>query len=89
MLRKAKGKDEAVIYDFITLPRPVEDTYEMTEEELSYDRSLVKNELARMEEFKRLAKNPYDSDFLIEELREAYNLYEAEMFAKFQDSNEL
>lgn len=89
VLRKAKGKDEAVIYDFITLPRPVEDTYEMTEEELSYDRSLVKNELARMEEFKRLAKNPYDSDFLIEELREAYNLYEAEMFAKFQDSNEL
>ena len=78
VLRRAKGKDEAVIYDFITLPRPVEDVYEMSEEDVSYDRSLVKNELARMEEFKRLAKNPYDTDFLIENLREAYNLYDVE-----------
>lgn len=78
VLRKAKGKEEAVIYDFITLPRPIEDTYDMSEEELNYDRSLVRNELTRMEEFKRLAKNPYDTDFFIEDLREAYNLYEVE-----------
>lgn len=78
VLRKAEGKEEAIIYDFITLPRPVEDVYELSEEEISYDRSLVRNELIRMEEFKKLAKNPYDTDFLIEDLREAYNLYEVE-----------
>lgn len=74
VLRTFKGKDYAKIYDFITLPRPLEEINYTTSDELQGDLNLIKNELNRVIEFKRISCNPYDSDKLIEELIEGYNL---------------
>ena len=75
VLRKAKGKQFATIYDFITLPRKIEDIWSLTEDELSGEKTLAKNELNRILEFKRLAMNPKDSDVLAEQIIEAYQLW--------------
>lgn len=74
VLRIAKEKEYAVIYDFITLPRLIAEVKNFTVEEISRDKSLVKNELARMIEFKELSLNPMDSDTLISDLIDAYEL---------------
>lgn len=74
VLRKAEGKSKAVIYDFVTLPRPVEEVYSICVEDLRIDISLVKRELARMKDFARIAENSSVADSLIDELKEAYKL---------------
>ena len=76
VLRKFKGKEYAVIYDFITLPRPLDETINLTEEEIRCEKSMVKNELNRMIEFKRLALNKMKSDKLIDEIKETYQLWD-------------
>ena len=50
VLRKSPetGKEYAEIYDFITLPRPLEDVSSLTAEEAKRDLSLVKKELSRI-----------------------------------------
>lgn len=73
VLRLAEGKDFARIYDFVTLPRRPDAVSSHTEEDIRFDLSLIKSELRRMYEFKRLSKNPYDSDELIWQIRNAYN----------------
>ena len=59
VLRKARGKEYAVIYDFITLPRAVEDVGGMDENESNSDISLVKKELLRLNEFKKCVSPLY------------------------------
>lgn len=76
VLRLAKGKEYARIYDFITLPRELDVAENMNPEERKKDTALVKNEILRMQEFKRLSLNPYDSDDLIIRLIDTYHLYE-------------
>lgn len=76
VLRLYEGKEYAKIYDFITLPRPIEDLNYMLDEELKGDITLVKNELKRIIEFKKISRNPYDSDYIISELIDGYNLYD-------------
>ena len=44
------------------------------------DKSLVINELKRMNEFKRLAINTYDSDKLILKIMESYNIEYSQVF---------
>lgn len=78
VLRKDKGKQFAIIYDFVTLPRKIETIWNLTEDEIKGEKTLAKNELKRVEEFKRLALNPLDSDNVIEEIREAYQLWKDE-----------
>ena len=80
VLRKAPGKDFAEIYDFVTLPRPLEDVYSLTKEAASKDLALVRNELERIKEFGRLAMNSMDSHDLIWNIEEAYHLTEATYF---------
>lgn len=80
VLRLSPGKEYAVIYDFITLPRELEKVPFLSEEEIKYDRSLIKNELNRMEEFQRLAENSYDSLQLNLKIRDVYNLYEEDVY---------
>lgn len=70
------GKEFAEIYDFITLPRPLDETYGLTAEQVKREASLARNEVNRMKEFSRLALNPAESFQLIDEIMEAYNLYE-------------
>ena len=80
VLRKAPGKNFAEIYDFVTLPRPLDDVYSLTKEAASKDLALVRNELERIKEFGRLAMNSMDSHDLIWNIEEAYHLTEAAYF---------
>ena len=80
VLRKAPGKNFAEIYDFVTLPRPLDDVYSLTKEATSKDLALVRNELERIKEFGRLAMNSMDSHDLIWNIEEAYHLTEAAYF---------
>ncbi len=74
VLRLFPGKQYAKIYDFITLPRPLDTVKSHTKDEVCFDLALIRNELNRIEEFRRLSLNPYDSSKLINEISEAYDL---------------
>lgn len=78
VLRKYPGKDYAEIYDFITLPRELGEASGLTSEEIRCEKSLVKNELNRVYEFKKIARNSYDSDMLIEDIKQGYHLLETD-----------
>lgn len=79
VLRKYKGKEFSKIYDFITLPRKLEDVIYLSEEDRKLESSLIKNEVARIEEFARIAENSVDSVNLIMKLKDAYKLYDEEV----------
>ena len=72
VLRLSEGKDYAEIYDFIALPRPLNEVPSLTMEQLKRELSLVKNELARAEEFSRISMNMVESDAIIDEIKMAY-----------------
>ena len=74
VLRKADRKPFAEIYDFVTLPRPLDEVSSLTEEQARRDLSLVKRELARIKEFGRLAMNSMDANSLIWDIQEAYHI---------------
>ncbi len=74
VLRKYPGKQYAEIYDFITLPRPINDVYGISEEEKNIDKTLVKKELLRIIDFAKLSINPSDSNELEDEIKRSYNL---------------
>lgn len=74
VLRKAPEKKYAKIYDFITLPRPLDDVKAMTEKEANAERSLVEREISRMADFAQIAENPSESDRLIDEIKDSYNM---------------
>jgi len=74
VLRKSENKPYAKIFDFVTLPRPLDEVSSYVSEETSSDLSLVKKEITRMKEFGLISKNPSDTDILISEIISAYNL---------------
>lgn len=74
VLRKAPNKPFAEIYDFVTLPRPLDTVSGLTTEQANRDKTLVKNELARIKEFGRLAMNSMEANKLIWEIEEVYHL---------------
>ena len=76
VLRKFEGKRYAYIHDFITLPVPLEEADNYSYEEIRSMRSLVSKEVERMKDFARLAENSSVADRLIEELSDAFFLYE-------------
>lgn len=76
VLRLAKDKDFAVIYDFIALPRPLNTVTSITETEMKRDLSLVKNELCRAQEFARLSMNMAEAESTIDDIKEAYCIEE-------------
>ena len=73
VLRRAEGKEYADIFDFITLPRPLDSVAYCDEQELSYDLSLVRKEFIRMMDFAETARNPFEIDDLKESIQKAYN----------------
>ena len=79
VLRKAENKLFAKIYDFVTLPRPLDSVSGLTIEQADRDKTLVKNELARIKEFGRLASNPMVANKLIWNIEEAYHLTDTEL----------
>ena len=72
VLRKSEGKEFAEIYDFVTLPHPLEDVTGFTNDQLKKDISLVRNELFRLKEFGKSAMNPSVANDLIWKLEDAY-----------------
>ena len=81
VLRKSPstGKKYAEIYDFVTLPRPLDEVSGLTEEQMRRDLSLVKNELIRVKEFGRLSMNSMEATKLLWEVCDCYGLpYEFE-----------
>lgn len=71
------GKRFAEIYDFITLPRGIDETYGLTKADVMAEASLARNEVKRLKEFSRLAMNPVESYKLIDEISEAYYINES------------
>lgn len=73
VLRKAENKNFAVIYDFVTIPRPIEAmSYPST---IQAELSLVKREIERMRDFQELSENPSEVTDFIRLLTDKYNLY--------------
>ena len=74
VLRKAKNKKVAEIYDFVTLPRPLDSVSSLTIEQAKRDKALVRNEVERIKEFGRLAKNSMVAYKIIEDIENVYGL---------------
>lgn len=77
VLRIAPNKPFAVIYDFVTLIKPL-DLVDQYDSDYSCGRSLASRELSRIKEFGRIALNSRDSDQLIEEIEYTYDIHEDE-----------
>lgn len=78
------GKEYAEIYDFVTLPRPLDTVSGLTSEQASRDVSLIKNEITRVHEFARLAMNSMESNEVIWGVCDRYNL----PYDFYNDNNE-
>lgn len=73
VLRLANDKPYAVIYDFVTLAKPLDEVNPYC---LDYncERALAKRELARIKEFGNISLNSRDSDELINDIECAYRI---------------
>ncbi len=78
ILRKAPQKSFAELFDFVTLPRPLDEVSALTVEQAKRDHTLVKNEMARIKEFGRLAQNAMDAEDLLYMIKSAYHLEDIE-----------
>jgi superfamily II DNA or RNA helicase len=74
VLRLAPGKKYAEIYDFITLPRPMDEVPSLTEEQLKKELTLVKNELCRGKEFASIAMNMVTAESVLDKIKKAYSI---------------
>ncbi len=74
VLRKAPGKKYAVIYDFVTIPRLLEE--HSAPSSIQAELSLVKREVERMRDFQELSENPSSVTEVIRLLTEKYKLYQ-------------
>lgn len=74
VLRLSDGKRYANIYDFITLPRSLEEAFSLTICEREQVDTLLKNELNRMEEFAEDAENQSQAKNLIDKIKDTYNI---------------
>lgn len=73
VLRLAPQKPYAVIYDFVTLIKPL-DAVDQFESDYLCGRALAKRELSRLKEFGDIALNSRDSHQLISAIEETYEL---------------
>lgn len=74
VLRKFPGKQHAVIFDFITLPIPLDSVDSFDTDVVNSVKSLAKREIIRMKDFAAIAENPFDSDSLIATIQRKYDL---------------
>ena len=72
LLRKSDNKKKAVIYDFITLPRDLDN---IVPRDIEEDKTIIVGEVARMVEFGRLADNPEVTDDLVNQIMTAYDYF--------------
>lgn len=74
VLRKAKGKDFADIYDFITLPRPMGDVRYCSAKEREIDLSLINREIERMNDFADTAINSSEIEKIKQNILNTYSM---------------
>lgn len=74
VLRKAKGKKYAEIYDFITLPRPIENVRYCSDEEKKIDLSLINREIERMNDFADTALNSSEIEKVKQKILNTYGM---------------
>jgi len=74
VLRLSEGKDFAVIYDFLVLPRPINRVSSLTDEQVRREITLVKNEINRAKEFARIAMNMAEAENTLESIKQAYSI---------------
>lgn len=67
-----------MIYDFVTLPRPLDSVSSLTSEQAQRDLALVRNELIRIKEFGRLSQNSMEANSLIWDIQDAYHITDEE-----------
>lgn len=72
LLRRSEGKEKAVIFDFVTLPRNLDDVLPTNFED---DKSIVLGELARINEFGKLANNREEAESLMYHIMDSYGTY--------------
>ena len=87
VLRLAPNKPYAVIYDFVTLLHPINEV-DPFGSDYSCGRALAKRELSRIKEFGRISLNSRDSDMLINDLEETYDIYDNEVVEEDFDADE-
>lgn len=85
VLRLAKGKKYANIYDFITLPFDVKEINGYQENLIQSTKGLVKREIIRMLDFSEIAENPSISNEIIRTLKENFNICEEELKGDDED----
>ena len=85
VLRKAPNKPFAELYDFVTLPRPLDSVSSLTEDQAKRDLPLVKNEIIRMKEFGRLAMNPMDAQKLIWDIQDTYHITDKDLIYQSEE----
>lgn len=69
-----KEKEYAEIFDFITLPRPLNNVPYLTADQQKMDLPLIKRELARAEDFANMALNMPDAQKVLDEIKAAYGI---------------
>ncbi|WP_158595130.1 DEAD/DEAH box helicase family protein [Oceanobacillus piezotolerans] len=74
VLRKYPGKKYSYIYDFIVIPRNLEEIQRIEPELFNTERNLVKRELTRVVEFADLAVNGPVAHETLNTLKKSYNL---------------
>lgn len=74
VLRTFPGKKRAVIFDFVTLPIPLEQLDQFDEDTVKSVKSLAKKEMLRIKDFAEIAENPFASDALIGDIQAAYDV---------------
>ena len=72
LLRKSDNKKKAKIYDFITLPRDLDN---IQYGDIDEDKTIIIGEVARMLEFGRLADNPEVTDDFVNKIMTAYDYF--------------
>lgn len=87
VLRKFEGKEYSYIYDFVTLPFPLNKTKEYGQGYVENFKSLAKREIERIKEFSSLSENEKDSDKLITEIVEKFELNKFVKAEEFEKMN--
>lgn len=72
LLRKSDNKKKAVIYDFITLPRDLDN---VLPSDIEDDKTIIVGEMARILEFGKLSDNPEVADHLVNEIMTTYDYF--------------
>lgn len=87
VLRKFPGKEYAVIYDFITLPFPIDTLGYQNQDVINASKGLVKREIIRMLDFAEISENPSETYDLIYDLKHGFGVTEEELNKEEVDEN--